>query len=513
MRMKLPPAPQVLIFFVVIVCMSSCATRRKQANVLQKKWAPQQLQAEVALLEKILEANHPSLYLFTPKDSMDLLFRELRAGITDSLTLAQYRNRLAVVISNIRCGHTAIRFPDSYTEAVLKQKNNPRFPLSIKTWGDSLVVMSNLIRKDSTIKRGTIITAINGFSPKQLIDSMSRFIGSDGYAFNFKSQLITFNFGAHYQNAFGTDSTYLISYIDDNGIARETVLPNFVVRPDSSAKMRPTIPQPPPLTRKEIRKAALANKRSMYIDTALNAGFMRVATFSSGQLRRFFRQSFRQLAKDSVGSLVIDLRENGGGNIGVSNRFIRYLTDHHFKVADSVFAQSRSLKYGRYIHPKWPYWITMQFTSRKRADGNYHFGFYERHAFKPGKRHHFNGHVYILHGGFTFSAASMVVSHLKGQKNVITAGEETGGGSFGNNSVHLPMIKLPYTGMQVVLPLYRIVLDASGYEKGEGIQPNLPIPPSSAAIRAGLDIKTETIKMLLKTNPDPVPPSPPHNPL
>lgn len=500
-----------IAILLAISSIVSCSTGRSSAEVLRQKFAPQQLREEVVLLQKILEANHPGLYLYTSKDSLDALFQATITGITDSLTTSQYRNRLAYVISSIKCGHTAIRYPDDYANATISQRNAPRFPLSIKTWSDSLVVIGSLLKNDTIFRKGTIITAINGFRQQQLLDSMFHLIGTDGNADNFKSQLISFNFPAHYRNAFGTDSNYRISYIDEQGQERETTIPNFVPVRDTSRGNRLPAPLLPPLTRKERRKAALANKRSMHIDTTLRTGYMRVSTFSGGQLRSFFRRAFRQLAKDSIQHLVIDLRENGGGSIGVSNRFTRYITDHPFKVADTIAAKSRRFRYGSYIHPTWIYWLTMQLTSKKKKDGLYHFGFYERHAFKPVKRHHFNGQVYVLQGGFTFSAAAMFVSHIKGQHNVLLTGEETGGGQYGNNSVHLPVIRLPYSGMQVVLPLYRVVLDAGALPDGHGIQPDLPIPPSSQSIRNGVDLKLETIRRRIIEAGRPALPSPPDN--
>lgn len=512
MRASLLSAPRIIVIILTVCLLSACGTNRRHSAGLKQKLAPAPLQDEVELLYRILQANHPGLYLYTSKDSLDVAFSHTAANITDSLTIPEYRNRLAGVISLIKCGHTAVRFPERYGQFLLNRHLYTRFPLSIKTWGDSMVVIGNLVRQDTIFKRGTIITGINGLSRHQLLDSMFKLIGTDGNANNFKSQLISFNFGAHYQNTFGTDSIYRIRYINSSGGESEAVLPHYrPVRDTSLRQQRPPAPLAPPLTRKERRKASLAGKRSLSIDTALSTAHMRVATFSGGQLRSFFRRSFKQLHKDSIQNLIIDLRENGGGSIAVSNRFTRYITDHPFKVADTIAAVSRRLRYSKYIHPSWVYWLTMQLTSRKKKDGLYHFGMYERHTFRPDKRHAFNGQVYILQGGFTFSAASMFIAHVKGQHNVLLAGEETGGGAYGNNSVHLPVIKLPYSGMQVVLPLYRVVMDPSALSRGRGIQPDLVIPPSSDAIRRGVDQKLETIKMLIKQGVHPAPPSAPEN--
>lgn len=490
---------RVCAAFVVISLFASCATRRPAHQVLQQKYAPEQLRNEMALLKQILEANHPSLYWYTPKDSIDYYFATAIAGITDSLTLPAYRNKLSWVVSKIRCGHTAVRYPGSFADASMRQRGM-QFPLSVKTWGDSMVVVGAAPGADSIFKRGTIITGINGYTNRQLLDSMFQLMSTDGYADNFKSQLASFNFPAYYRTAFGADSVYRVQYIDTLGQEQTFLLRTFTPKRDSIPRRpgRPPAGVMPPLTRKERKRAEKTSIRSLGIDTALNTGYMRLTTFSNGNLRRFFRQSFRLLRKENIGNLIIDLRENGGGSIAVSTRLSRYIADHPFKVADTVAAKSRRFRYGSYIHPSWLYWISMRATSRRRKDGLYHFGFYERHHFKPLKKNHFNGQVYILQGGFTFSAATMFISELKGQANVHSTGEETGGGNYGNSSVHLPVIKLPYTKMQVTLPMYRIVLDSTRAKNGRGIMPEIHVSPSSIDLRKGIDNKIQKVKDLIQ---------------
>lgn len=499
MQASLSCVKYILAAFVVTTLSVSCATRRPAQQVLQQKYAPEQLKAEIVLLKKILEANHPSLYWYTPKDSIDYYFATTLAGITDSLTLPAYRNKLSWVIGKIRCGHTAVRYPGSFAEASMRHRG-AQFPLSIKTWGDSMVVVATAPGADSVIKRGTIITGINGLANRQLLDSIFQLMSTDGYADNFKSQLTSFNFPAYYRTAFGSDSVYRVKYIDSTGQEKEVPLYTFTPKRDTARRRpgRPPAGLVPPLTRKERKRAEKTSIRSLGIDTAISTGYMRLTTFSSGNLRRFFRQSFRLLHKENISNLIIDLRENGGGSIALSTRLSRYITNHSFKVADTVAAKSRRFNYGRYIHPSWIYWISMRATSRKRKDGLYHFGYYERHHFQPSKKNHFNGHVYIIQGGFTFSAATMFVSEVKNQANIHVVGEETGGGNYGNSSVHLPAIKLPYTKMQITLPMYRIVLDSTRAKDGRGMLPEIPVSPSSIDLRKGVDNKIQKIKEMIQ---------------
>ncbi|MBN9296583.1 MAG: hypothetical protein J0I41_06200 [Filimonas sp.] len=467
--------------------------------MLDAKYAPAELQQELQLLKRIMEANHPSLYWYTPKDSIDYYFSSAINSIHDSLTTFQFKNKIAWVISKIRCGHTSVRFPDEYIEAAAERKLQ-QFPLSIKTWKDSLVALGSLFRTDSIFKRGTIITSINGHSGKQILDSMFQFVSTDGYSDNFKSQLISTNFPAYYKNAWGLSQQYTIRYIDTAGAEQETTLRNYDPKSDTQVIKRSnniTIirDQPSPPTRKEKRTAYLNSKRSLSIDTTNSTAYMRVATFSEGHLRNFFRRSFKQIGKQHIKHLIVDLRENSGGSINVSTKFARYIADHSFKVADTVAAISRRFRYGRYIHPSWVYWVSMHFTSsHHRSDDKIHLNYFENHRFDPLTKDHFDGNVYVLQGGFTFSAAAMFVSHIKGQKNVTIVGEETGGAYYGNTSVHLPSIKLPLTKVNVVLPMYRVVLDHTRVKDGQGIKPDIEIEPTSEAIRKGFDLKLRAIR-------------------
>ncbi len=79
----------------------------------------------------------------------------------------------------------------------------------------------------------------------------------------------------------------------------------------------------------------------------------------------------------------------------------------------------------------------------KKRDGYFHFGYFERKRFKPKKKNHFDGTVYILTGGNTFSASTLFTQAVKHQKNVVVTGEETGGGAYGNNAWLIPDITLP----------------------------------------------------------------------
>jgi hypothetical protein len=478
----------------------SCRTASVHHDI-NKKFSGDELSQDLTILRGALEANHPSLYWYSTKDSIDNYFDATLRSITDSMTEFEFRNKLAYVVSKIRDGHSAVRFSRRYTNAVNKAKL-PIFPLAIKTWDDSLVVLSSAFRGDSVFTRGTIILSIDNRSPKEMLDSMFQLISTDGYTNNFKSQVISFNFGAHYKNAFGLDSLHVIRFLDSNRRERTVVIRNYDPKTDTLSRRgrRPTTQVIVP-TRRQIKEAQRLSRRSMTIDTPLNTAYIRVATFSAGRLKQFFRRSFRTIEKQGIKNVVFDLRENGGGNIMNSTRLSQYLAHKPFKLADTVAAVSRKFRYGKHIRPSLAYKISMFFTSnRKRSDGRYHFAYFENHTFKPKSKYHFDGDIYLIQGGYSFSATTLFINSLKGQSNVTVVGEETGGGSYGNSAVHLPQIVLPVTRIRIILPVYRLVMDASKPKTGRGIFPDIEVKPSSVAIKEGVDMKIVTVKELIRRN-------------
>jgi C-terminal processing protease CtpA/Prc len=225
---------------------------------------------------------------------------------------------------------------------------------------------------------------------------------------------------------------------------------------------------------------------------------MTVASFDHhNHLRKFFKKSFKQIKKDRMTDLVIDVRSNGGGDASFSTLLTRYLSDHTFRLADSLYTVRPPSKYNKYIEKDFWYNMLTRFVTRKGRDGKYHFRYFERHVYSPKKRNHFDGQIYLLTGGNSFSATTLFVGDLKGQKNVTVVGEETGGGYYGNTAWIIQDVTLPNTGIRFRLPRFRMVIDKSRSKDGRGIMPDVWALPSSEAIRRGIDYKAAKVRELI----------------
>jgi C-terminal processing protease CtpA/Prc len=268
-----------------------------------------------------------------------------------------------------------------------------------------------------------------------------------------------------------------------------------------SFNRRPAPGQLVKITRKQRKLSELYGARQLQVDVESKTAIMDVNTFSRGyHLKRFFRKSFKLLHESDAKYLIIDLRGNGGGNVMNSTMLSKYLIDKPFKLADSLYAITRHNSYSRHVENHFFNQVFMFFVTKKRADGKYHFGYFERHYFKPKKKYHFDGQTYILIGGNSFSATCLFAESVIHEDNVVVVGEETGGGAYGNTAWLIPDVVLPETRVRFRLPLFRLVIDKNNPKDGRGVIPEVEVKPTVEAIKNGYDFKMDKVKELIKEN-------------
>ena len=107
----------------------SCSVSRHSFNP-DNKYGKELLQKDYTVFRDVLEENHPSLYWYTSKDSMDHYFNSGYESISDSMTETQFRTLLSWVVSKISCGHTTVRPSRKYLK-YFDTARSRQFPLSL----------------------------------------------------------------------------------------------------------------------------------------------------------------------------------------------------------------------------------------------------------------------------------------------------------------------------------------------------------------------------------------------
>jgi hypothetical protein len=484
-----------ILFCLILSCSSS-----KNTYSLERKYPPLVLRSDYSLFRSILETSHPSIYWYTPKDSMDYYFDQVYASLKDSMTEIQFRDQLAYVISKIECGHTSMKGSKAFGKYV-DTAFSQAFPFALKFWSDTMVITANLRRNDPYLQRGTVVTSINGYNARALTDTLFNYITTDGYSSNGKYQGLStgFTFANLYKNVIGLSDSFDIRYIDSMGDEVQAWVKPYDFKGDTLNKK--TLSHGPPgkgAGKKKEKPVFYVSSVNLQLDTVMKTGFMTVTTFDrTNHLKKFFKSSFKNLQKNQIRNLIIDVRSNGGGDAGLSTLLTRYLIDHKFKLADSLYTIKPPSEYKKYIGKSFWHGLLVTFMTKKEKDNKYHFTYFEKHYFSPKKKNHYSGQVYILIGGNSFSATTLFAGDLKGQKNITLVGEETGGGYYGNTAWLIPDVTLPQTGLRFRLPRFRMVVDKDRIKNGRGILPDVWALPTSDAIRYGVDFKAMKVKELI----------------
>lgn len=478
----------------ILITFSSCRVGLSKYSPAQK-YSREILQKDYLFLKKVIESKHPSLYWYTTKDTLDFYFNQQYDLIKDSMTEETYVWKvLSPLIAKIRCGHTSVLMSKKYEKAT-KHLKSSMFPLYLKIWNDTMAVTGSLLKKDTVFRRGTIIKSINGMSATDFVHQFFDYLPKDGFSENLNFIRVSSDFPYFYKSIIGLSKHYQVEYLDSSGVLKNIRIPVYNPQEDTlkNKKDRAIIKR---LSEPRVTKAE--RYRSFTIDSSKQFATIRLNTFSKGRLRTFFRKSFRTLRKNKITNLIVDLRINGGGNISSSTLLTKYLSDKPFKIADSVYSKVNTISpYSKHFQHKWLNNLQYLFISKKNKDDLYHLSKYENKVYAIKKKNHYSGKAFVLISGPTFSASCLFLNAIKGQNNIKLIGEETGGGSYGNNGIIIPDLILPNTKIRVRIPLFRIIQQKHVAEKGRGIMPDIYVPTSLDAIQKGFDKKMSVVKEMI----------------
>lgn len=479
------------LLLLTFAILTSCSLSKKTATPDQK-WSLAEMKEDLSVLQEVLERFHPSLHAFMSKEEWHEACLSTQTGIRDSLTTHQFLyGSVLPLITRIRCGHTQATYPRILSDH-LRKHPPPSFPLMLKCWSDTMMVLSSLHPHDSLPPRGSIVTSIDGLPAAEVRAIMFRFLPTDGYAENFNNHRLSSSFPALHRNIFGVHKEYRLGIRMPDG--RDTLWVLKAFRTDSASK--------------DIRRTSLTGSgrpRTLQFsrDSLTGAALLRIASFEKRLgVRRFYRNSFRTIRQEGIRDLILDIRVNGGGFVDQEVQLARYLRKAPFRVADTAAAVARRLGvYRKYFRRSLDDRFVLNLLTRRQADGKYHLHYWERKVYRPRQRNAFRGRTFVLISGPTFSAASLFAGQMKGQENIFLLGEETGGGAYANNGLLLPECSLPNTGIRLTLPLFRIVPNGQAPATGKGVEPDIRVEPESESVRKGIDRKLETVRKTILGTP------------
>jgi C-terminal processing protease CtpA/Prc len=214
----------------------------------------------------------------------------------------------------------------------------------------------------------------------------------------------------------------------------------------------------------------------------------------------FFQKIYDQYSAASKGAgvknLVLDLRNNEGGDRRLLNFLYKMIAGTD--LVDPSSTSTRSLKIthedqlmgingavgSEEVVANAEQYLEKYFTSNAKGEfvndtQNWHEEFELGFDLKDLK---FEGQVYVLTSGKTFSAAADFARILGQLDNVILVGEETGGANAGRTANMLLNYSLPNSALMVQVPVISETFQNKGdkNEKGRGVFPDFTVKKTYA---------------------------------
>jgi hypothetical protein len=442
------------------------------------KLTPGELREDFAILRGALEEGHAGIYRYTPKAEMDRLFEQAARSLDHPMDGAELFRLAAPVVAAVKCGHTEIYPPETFREEIRRQL----LPLEVKVLDGKPYVLLDLANADRRLA-GAEIRAVNGVPAEKIVAALLAAAPGDGDIQTSRQIAIGgFHFAEGLSALLGLRSPYEVTAAVRGTGRVETV---HLAGADL-ARLREAAETQSPKASEHPRLDLLDQGR---------IAVMKLPEFSG--LKGFFADAFAEMQAQKTAALILDVRDNGGGDDDLGKLLISYLIDTPFQYYSDLVVNKTSFRFAKYAAGAGS--LPTSLLSRGK-DGRYHLVNHPNWGLQQPSRPTFRGKVFLLINGGSFSTTAEFLSQAHFHRRATFIGEESGGGYYGNTSGFIPELTLPSSKIRVLVPLvgYYVAV-GPGQPAAHGVIPDRPVRYTIDEVLAGRDKEMELALQLARS--------------
>lgn len=449
---------------LLIIFLAGCTLGDNKEDITYKTFDTAACKEDLKILQGIITDMHAGAYAYNTPAQLDHIFDSISLTIDRPLTITAFYNKVDYIIDRLKCIHSEAGFPQVFYDSI---NNRPVFfPTPVVDINDRLYVNTDI----QNIPLGAEIMSINNISAKKIIDRLKTYYHTDGHSDEAKKAAIDEDFAYNFFLAYGGMESYTIAFKKDanSRVERKTFFGEKLK--DIDDKIYDT----------RFFYYASDVDYDLEIDDAYNAATITIRTFSFDTYNaqhafdNFLKNSFRLIKQNGIKNLIIDCRNNGGGNYSATYSLLSYLVDKTLPESDSVFQRFERLRFTKYIADEDTANIadedTAYFAYNKQPDGLYKLIDSNIKRWEP-QPDIFKGRLFVIINGHVISAAATFASVLRDNTKAIFIGEESGGSCDAHNASIISYV-LPNTKLKIDVPLRRYYQPVVNRQPGRGIVPD-----------------------------------------
>ncbi|HEX3047296.1 MAG TPA: S41 family peptidase, partial [Bacillota bacterium] len=438
-------AGHVFFLFLLLVCGGFCLLGAASKPKTEPKpislhtYSVKQLKEDFEQFQNTIKTNHPMLY--TNQAELNELFINQAQLLKGPMGELEFYRILAPIVAKLNCGHTRLGL--SGENGSFYYQSSRYLPLQLKVIHSRIYVVQSLSK--AKLPPGSEILSINGRPTVEIIQALLNNISADGANLSKKYYEMNHSFNDLYFTYIETPKQFVITYIaphDSTGLdARNAIAKKVTLTAVNKGKLGELIwNQSPPQKENEGLSPYWSQFTKNYaLLTIESFGFYNSAP--QQQFKTFIDQFFNELAEAGLANLILDLRDNWGGDPYCS----AYLFSYLLQTPQPYFAEES------------PYYYDLKQPLTPASDN-------------------FKGSLYILTNGASFSSTGHLCSLLKYHRIGVFIGEETGGSFVCTDSSRDEI--LLNTGIQLHYSTMAFKTAVSGLTPGRGIMPDYEVVPT-----------------------------------
>ena len=425
------------------------------------------MQKDLYRLEKVIRKTHPAAGRTVSDSSLLSLRNEIAKNLPPQATTIEYAKLIHPLIDTLQGGHIGM-YPRGALWRYNYQSSKHVLPLSIKQLSDGQIVISALKPNQDSLLLGAEILMVNGRAMKDIVREAYVFsAGSDGPNRSGAQDRAVKNLPTFLRWTLGKQDSFQVALRIAN---RDTTLTLF---------SRASTSKP------DQKEQAQRKMRAKQHDKTINYGYDESRKTAIIDLNSFsgydpfniiypiaLRGVFAKAEQDSAQTIILDLRDNGGGRSSNILRLLRY-----FVKENTIVFEPWTFPTSGWIHAspvnKGLFTVPILLGKNKTA----RFGRLMRHQIKP-RKSGYQGDLIVLINSGSFSAATISASVLKSNGRAVLMGQEAGGNYNETYAGLFSMVGLRKSGLIVRMPhlLIPTAVDETKQPFGKTLQPDISVP-------------------------------------